>query len=237
MNYQPIEEGGDNGNPHFGASYLLFESREVGQGACGWFGAMSEQLEFVMACWQWRFPPLCRSLTETMSTLDWSDGKWKPYGKDLETALQSQEARACAMWGFLLRRLFGRLSPLFSIGFGSTKTSWPLYRTALACWSTWLCRIFDLSFDFNSHPSLFIGFISATTSWAPYQTLLGSWPTWHSTTFDLSCDFNSKVLFDRLYLNGNQLTSLPDSIGQLTNLTAYDIQFLILFENSHCSLW
>jgi hypothetical protein len=30
-----------------------------------------------------------------MSFLDWSEGKWKPHGKDLETALQSKEARAC----------------------------------------------------------------------------------------------------------------------------------------------
>ena len=37
----------------------------------------------------------CRSLTETMSTVDWSEGRWKPYGKDLETALQSKEAQAC----------------------------------------------------------------------------------------------------------------------------------------------
>ena len=38
----------------------------------------------------------CRSLTETMLTLHWHEGDWKPYGKDLETALQSQEARACS---------------------------------------------------------------------------------------------------------------------------------------------
>ena len=37
----------------------------------------------------------CRSLTETMSMLDWGKGKWKAYGKDLEAALQSKEARAC----------------------------------------------------------------------------------------------------------------------------------------------
>ena len=35
------------------------------------------------------------------------------------------------------------------------------------------------------------------------------------------------TLFDRLYLNDNQLTSLPDSIGQLTNLTLYGIRFEI----------
>ena len=34
-------------------------------------------------------------------------------------------------------------------------------------------------------------------------------------------------LFDRLGLSYNQLTSLPDCIGQLTNLTQYGIQFVI----------
>jgi hypothetical protein len=29
-----------------------------------------------------------------MSKLDWEAGKWKPHGKDLEMALQSQEARS-----------------------------------------------------------------------------------------------------------------------------------------------
>ena len=45
------------------------------------------------------FPLFCRSrsLTETMSYLDWGRGKVKEYGKDLETALQSKEARACIM--------------------------------------------------------------------------------------------------------------------------------------------
>jgi hypothetical protein len=37
----------------------------------------------------------CRSLTVTMSYLDWREGKWRAYGKDLETALKSKEARAC----------------------------------------------------------------------------------------------------------------------------------------------
>ena len=34
-------------------------------------------------------------------------------------------------------------------------------------------------------------------------------------------------LFDRLVLRHNQMTSLLDCIGQLTNLTVYDIQFLV----------
>ena len=33
---------------------------------------------------------------ETMAELLWGEGKWKSYGKDLETALQSNEARSCA---------------------------------------------------------------------------------------------------------------------------------------------
>ena len=33
---------------------------------------------------------------EIMSHLDWTDGKWEPFGKDLETALQSKEAQLCA---------------------------------------------------------------------------------------------------------------------------------------------
>ena len=32
-------------------------------------------------------------------------------------------------------------------------------------------------------------------------------------------------LFGRLYLENNQLSSPPDCIGQLTNLTGYDIRF------------
>ena len=41
------------------------------------------------------FFSLCSSFPDNMSTVDWSEGKWKPYGKDLETALQSEEAQAC----------------------------------------------------------------------------------------------------------------------------------------------
>jgi Leucine-rich repeat (LRR) protein len=33
------------------------------------------------------------------------------------------------------------------------------------------------------------------------------------------------ALFDRLCLEGNQLSAIPDSIGQLTNLTEYGIPF------------
>ena len=41
-------------------------------------------------------------------------------------------------------------------------------------------------------------------------------------------------LFDRLYLNSNQLTSIPDCIGQLTNLTGYGIRFDIFnFDSQH----
>ena len=90
------------------------------------------------------------ALALNMSTLDWRQGKWRPYGNDLETALQSQEARACSEWEFLLRRLSRRLSPLF----------------------------------------------------------------------------------DRLWLGSNQLTSLPNCVGQLTNLTLYGIQFVIWFQFS-----
>ena len=35
------------------------------------------------------------------------------------------------------------------------------------------------------------------------------------------------TLFDRLWLQENQLSALPDCIGQLTNLTQYDIRFVI----------
>ena len=42
------------------------------------------------------------------------------------------------------------------------------------------------------------------------------------------------ALFDRLYLNGNKLTSVPDCIGQLTNLTRFGVN-LLLDLVSHCS--
>ena len=43
------------------------------------------------------FVLFCRSFTEPMSVtvLEWSQGCWKAYAKDLETALQSEDARAC----------------------------------------------------------------------------------------------------------------------------------------------
>ena len=41
-------------------------------------------------------PLLQISQSETMSELDWGQGKWRVYGKALEMALQSQEARACS---------------------------------------------------------------------------------------------------------------------------------------------
>ena len=45
----------------------------------------------------WLTPFLfCSSVPETMTTLYWNKGKWKPYGKDLEKALQSQKARSCS---------------------------------------------------------------------------------------------------------------------------------------------
>ena len=34
-------------------------------------------------------------------------------------------------------------------------------------------------------------------------------------------------LFDRLWLNNNEISSVPASIGQLTNLTKYGIHFEI----------
>ena len=35
-------------------------------------------------------------LAENMSTLQWGEGRWRQYGNDLETALQSQEAQSCS---------------------------------------------------------------------------------------------------------------------------------------------
>jgi hypothetical protein len=42
------------------------------------------------------FLPLHAALPENMSRLEWKKGRWKPFGKDLETALQSEEAQACS---------------------------------------------------------------------------------------------------------------------------------------------
>ena len=43
------------------------------------------------------FSSLASSLSENMSELDWEEGEWVSYGKDLETALQSEEAQACTV--------------------------------------------------------------------------------------------------------------------------------------------
>ena len=77
--------------------------------------------------------------------LNWAYGHWETAGKDLETALQSQEARACSGVRVLVEKAFWTLSPLL-----------------------------------------------------------------HS-----------------LWLNDNQLSSLPDSIGQLTNLATYGVRLVI----------
>ena len=79
--------------------------------------------------------------------LDWDHGRWKPYGKDLETALQSKKVQAFTTRGSLIKRLSRRLLPL-------------------------------------------------------------------SAVLSLTC---------------NQLTTLPDCIGQLTNLTKYGIQLSLPF--------
>ena len=96
MHHQPIEEGRENG--HF---FGFFPARsdlrlerwvETRVVACG------DELR-VAVCDRFLTISLLSSfldLAETMSTLYWSEGKWKKYGKDLETALQSQEARACS---------------------------------------------------------------------------------------------------------------------------------------------
>ena len=136
------------------------------------------------------FVLFCRSLTETMSWLDWGEGRWKPYGKDLETALQSKKARSCSAWGFLLRRLSGRLSSLFHRLnlYDNQLTSLPDCLGQLTNLTKYDIR-FDIWFQFSSLS--LIGFISTRTSWARYRTVSATWRTWPCTTFILSFDFNS----------------------------------------------
>ena len=117
-----------------------------------------------------------RSLTGTLSRLDWRQGKWELYAKDLEMALQSEEARACSERGFFFLEGSRRLSPLFE--------------------SLWL----------NNN------------SLHPHRTASG-----RGTAFSIYFS----LLSDRLY--GNQLSSVLDCIGQLTNLTMYNIDLIFIF--------
>ena len=179
----------------------------------------------------------CRSLTETMSELNCSAGKWKAYGKDLEMALQSQEARSCSEWGFLLRRLSGHLSPLFDRLYLSNNqlSLVPDSIGQLTNLTEYVIQ-FVISFQFSSIFSL-IGFGSTTTCWAAYRTSSAWWPIWLGTAFNLLFVISILIaLFDRLDLEANYLTSVPESFGQLTNLTVYGIQFVIRFQFSWLSL-
>ena len=131
----------------------------------------------------------CRSLTETMSTLDWSEGNWKAYGKDLETVLQSQEARSCTQWGFCWEGSLNVSHPLFD--------RLDLSHNQLSIVPDCICQLpnlteYDIISDLISFlmPS-FIGFISTAISWLQYRTVLAIWQTWPSTTFNLSLNFNS----------------------------------------------
>ena len=76
---------------------LEFESREVGRDASGWLGRSADICSFLWLTDGVSFLLFCRSLTETMLGLWWSEGKWKTNGKDLETAMQSKEARSCTV--------------------------------------------------------------------------------------------------------------------------------------------
>ena len=80
-----------------------------------------------------------------------------------------------------------------------------------------------------------IGSISTITSSPLYPTVLGSWRIWASTTSISQLTSILITPFDRLSLGKNQLTFVSNYIG-LTNLTTYDIQFVIWFQFSSLSL-
>ena len=82
-----------------------------------------------------------------------------------------------------------------------------------------------------SHPSL-KGFGYHTTTWPLFRTVLGLWPTWPGTHSISGLVSILIALFDRLTLNYNQLTCLPDSLGSLTNLAECGDYFNIWFQFS-----
>ena len=192
MTHQPIEEGG-NGDFRFRRPLnWVYRGGSRRESLVGRWADGCRLRLFIDGAF---FVLFCRSLTETMSELVWGEGDWKAYGKDLETALQSQEARSCSEWGFLLRMLSGRLSPLFD-------------------------RLYLYDNQLASIPDC----IGHLTNLTVYDIQFGIWVQF------------SSLSFHSLFIDENQLTSIPDTIGQLTNLTRYDIQSLIWFQFSSFSL-
>ena len=80
---------------------LLTTTDEIGVGVrlgesyCTLLRTLMQSIDLSHAFADRVFLFFCSSLTENTSELDWSEGKWKPYGKDLKTVLQSEEAHAC----------------------------------------------------------------------------------------------------------------------------------------------
>ena len=129
---------------------------------------------------------------------------------------------------------FRFLLPSFIVSI-SAWTSWAPFRTVLDCWPTWPRATFNFFIWFQLPSVSLIGFLLTTTSWAAYRTQLASRRIWSGMAFNFSFDFDSYCSLSSLYLSNNKLSSIPDSITQLTNLTQY-VFFVVCFQFSSLSL-